>query len=966
MKSQNILRCFLALLACGVLANSLSAQQQKCAPPVALPTSSEPNMFADEKEVYLGDAIAEHIQKNYRVIEDQAVTRYLAQIGERLTRNLPLTKLQFQFFLVDLPDANAFVLPGGRIYVSRKLVALARNEDELAGVIGHELGHLVAHESAIDMTRRIREVLGVTTVANRADVYDKYNQLIESTRRKPEAPRDREKGQMVADQAGLFALISAGYDPTALTRFWDRMTESRGKTGSWLSDLFGTTKPEERRLREMIKTIGALPPECVKARGATRDDDFKEWQSSVVGYTGLGRAESLHGVLSKIQLAPPLRSDITHIRFSRDGAYVLAQDDAGISVLSREPFTGLFRIEAADAKPANFTPDSKSIVFSNDNLRVEKWGIAEQKLLDAREIVQLRGCLQTSLSPDGKFMACLGPNMDLNLLDVVSGQAVIHRKEFFEPQWFHYYLLLAAIANHRLDNGDAGLHWISMGFSPDGHYFLAGFKGPDHIANYRTLNHVEVFDLTTMNKISVNETIQRLVVGGFSFMGNDRLAGINTDDPKRSAVVAFPEGKIIDEFSIRGNIEAPTRGDYLLIRPIKDYPLGVFDLKSKVIFKSSKQAAIDIYDDLFVAEMRNGEVGLYRMEKNQINATTLLANTSLGRLSVSYLSDDMKWLALSIRSRGGVWNLDKGDARLYLRGFRGAFLSDDGLFFADFPKYETAERNVARFNLTSGEIVPGPTIEAASARQVGAYLVVFKSARPDAKEDVPPREWRNLKLEVSDARTMASLWSLIYPKEAPTLWASPQYGTAVLAWGSGSETATAEIKSDAQLTRLSTDLKEKDGNYLVEVVDLKSGSSLGKLLIDTGKGSFRLANAFAAGDWVVVTDTQNRVLVYSLRTGTQLGRVFGGYGTLSLQAGLLCVENEIGKIALYSLKTFTKRDEMVFSSPIAMLRFSPDGQRLFVLTANQTVYLLDVSSLTSSAAKVELIPVAPLARHQSR
>ena len=77
-------------------------------------------------------------------------------------------------------------MPGGRIYVSRKLVAAAQSEDELAGVIGHELGHLVAHESAIDMTRRMREVLGISGVNDRADVYDKYNQLIESAKRKPE------------------------------------------------------------------------------------------------------------------------------------------------------------------------------------------------------------------------------------------------------------------------------------------------------------------------------------------------------------------------------------------------------------------------------------------------------------------------------------------------------------------------------------------------------------------------------------------------------------------------------------------------------------------------------------------------------------------------------------------------------------------------------------------------------------
>ncbi len=948
MRRNPVLLSSAALLWCSILVYSSAAQQKTCAPPVTLPTATEPNIFTDEKEVFLGDAIAEHIQKYYRIIEDQTVTQYLTQIGDRLTRNLPLTKLRFQFFLVDLPDANAFVLPGGRIYVSRKLVASAQTEDELAGVIGHELGHLVAHEGAIDMTRRMREVLGATSVADRADVYDKYNQLIESAKRKPEAfkPRDREKGQMVADQAGLYALISAGYDPSALTRFWDRITETKGKTGSWFSDLFGTTRPEERRLREMIKTIGALPPECLKARTATQAEDFKEWQSAVVGYTGLGRRESLHGVVSKTQLSPPLRSDITHIRFSPDGAYILAQDDSGINVLSREPFTGLFRIEAADAKPANFSPDSKNIVFSNDNLRVERWSIADQKMLDAKEIVQLRGCLQTSLSPDGKYMACLSPNMDLNLLEVATGQAVIHRKEFFEPRWFHYYLLLAAVNNHQLDNGDADLNWIRMGFSPDGRYFVAGFQGRDHLAAYRTLNHVEVIDMTTMNKVSVSGTVQKLVVGGFTFMGGDRLAGINIEDHNKSAVVTFPEGRVVSEFSVRGNIEAPTRGDYLLIRPIKDYPLGVFDLKTKVIFKSNKQPALDIFDDLFVAEMRNGELGLYRMEKNQLNASTLLSNTSLGRLRVSYLSAEMKWLALSSRSRGGVWNLDKGEAKLYLRGFRGAFLSDDGFFFGDFPKYETAERNVAKFNLASGEIVPGPTIEAASARQVGPYLVVYKSAKANAKEDEVPREWRDLTLEILDARTMTSLWSRTYPKEAPGIWVAPRYGTAVLVWGSGSETAVSEIKSDAQLTQLSAGLKEKEGNYLLQVVDIKNGNSLGKLLIDTGKGSFRLANVFAVGDWVVVTDTRNRVLAYSLKSGEQRGRVFGGYGTVSLQAGLLCVENEVGKIALYSMNTFEKRDEMVFSSPISMLQFSSDGRRLFVLTADQTVYLLDVSSLT--------------------
>lgn len=930
----------------------LYAQQKECLPPVALPAPTEANIFTAEQEVLLGEAVAEHIQKNYRVIEDPAVTRYLAQIGEKLTRQLPLTKLRFQFFLVDLPNANAFVLPGGRIYVSRKLVALAQAEDELAGVIAHELGHLVAHESAIEMTRRLHEVLGVTTVADRADIYEKYNRLIESARLKPDTAKrqDREKGQMVADQAGLYALIAAGYDPAALSRFWDRLAETKGKTGSWLSDLFGSTRPDERRLREMIKTVGALPAECLKTRAAGQSEAFKEWQATVVSYSGLGRREALRGVIKQLQLSPPLRSDITHIRFSPDGSYVLAQDEAGINVLSREPFASLFRIEAADAKPAHFTPDSRHIVFSNDNLRVERWSIADQKLLEAHEIVHQKGCLQTSLSPGGKFMACLSTNMDLELLEVASGQAAIHRKEFVELDYTNYLKLLAAIANHRLDNGDAGLNWISMGFSPDARYFTAGYEAHKHTNRSQRYNEVVAFDLTTMNKLSLNDTVQSLVAGGFTFMGDGRLAGLNPEDPKKSAVVTFPEGKIVSEFSLRGNIEAPTRGDYLLIRPIKDHPLGVFDLNTKVIFKSNSQPALDIFGDLFVAEMRNGELGLYRMEKNQLLASTVLANITLGRLRVSDLSADLKWVALSGKSRGGVWNLSQGEAALYLRGYHGAYLSDDGSFYGDFPKYETAARNVARFNLTNGEVTPGTTIEAGNARQMGPYVVAFKPTKATVKESALRWEWRDLTMEVLDARNLSLIWSRAYPKEGPDVWVTPQHGTGVLVWDLTTEAATAEIKNDPHLTQLLPGLKEKTSDYLLEVVDMRNGKSLGKLLIDTGKGSFRLANVFAAEDWVVVTDTQNRVLIYSLKTGAQLGRVFGGFAAVSAQTGLLCVENETGKLAVYDLKSMEKKADYIFSNPIAMVRFNSNAPQLFVLTVNQTAYLLDMSSLTNPTA----------------
>lgn len=110
-----------ALLVLAIAFSALIVQGQTprpCQPPALQTTSQEPNIFTEQQEADLGDAIAEHIQRNLRVIDDEEVTGNLTRIGQRIIKHLPPTNLRFQFLLVDLPDANAFVLPGGRIYVN--------------------------------------------------------------------------------------------------------------------------------------------------------------------------------------------------------------------------------------------------------------------------------------------------------------------------------------------------------------------------------------------------------------------------------------------------------------------------------------------------------------------------------------------------------------------------------------------------------------------------------------------------------------------------------------------------------------------------------------------------------------------------------------------------------------------------------------------------------------------------------
>ena len=92
----------------------------------------------------------------------------------------------------------------------------------------------------------------------------------------------------------------------------------------------------------------------------------------------------------------------------------------------------------------------------------------------------------------------------------------------------------------------------------------------------------------------------------------------------------------------------------------------------------------------------NGELGLYGGKEREMRAKVILPRNMLGRLRATALSKDLKWLAVSERSRGAVWNLAKGERVYHVRGFRGGHFSDDGKLYADFPKFEQTERGIAQ------------------------------------------------------------------------------------------------------------------------------------------------------------------------------------------------------------------------------------------------------------------------------
>ncbi len=859
--------------------------------------------------------MAGNLGKNIKIIDDDNLNAYLSSVGERIVHHLPPTKMNFRFYLIDLADVNAFSIAGGRVYIARKVVALAQSEDELAGVIAHELGHIVTHQTSILVTRRLREVLGVTRVGDRADIFARYHELLENAARKlPKSEPDEEKEQYTADQVALYAMARAGYSPHAYVDLWDRFQQTHGKTGgSWFSSLFVEIKPAERRLGEMVKNVSTMPAECADTPPTSHAAEFAKWKVQVINYSEAGTKQFLPGLLLAQTLALPLRPDIFNLRFSPDGKYILAQDEGGIHVLTREPLAVTFFIPAIDALGAKFTPDSQSIVFNTSALRVESWSLKEQQRTSVYELTLLNTCVQSELSPDGSVLACLDDRLHLSLVDVHSGTYLAGKKPFVELTDVGRLIFAVAAAA-----GNA--RFIEMHFSPDGRYFLAGAGG----ANF-------AWDITNRRELPLPGSIRDILKESFAFVALDRITGIDPSSPGKSPVLRFPSGERVGQLRLANGIRlrAISKGDHLIVGPLKDMPWGLLDLNTGSLPLEFRTDGADVYENLLISERMTGELGLYRLGSAQPQAAVKLPQARLGSLQAVAVSPEFEWLAMSNRTRGAVWDISHNIRTMELRGFRGAWIGKDQTLYVDMPKFEQLERYIARLDPTTGADLGGYKTGDVIANQYGPYLVVTKPKQKEARSNAA-------EVEIQDVRDGHSLWRHYFPHGLPLLSFSP--GAVLLTWPVDSPGGRIELQQFPELKSHGS-----DQDYFCELRDLRTDATLGKMRLNTNKGSFQLTNAFVAGEWLTISANNNQVLTYNFVDARQVGHFFGSRPTISAQSGWLAIDGQANHLELYYLNNSELRQDYVFPDPISFKVFSEDGKRLLVLTASQIVYILDTS-----------------------
>ncbi len=228
------------------------------------------NFFSQNQEIEMGKSYSSQLNGQLQLVDDRQITQYVEQVGRRLVDSSMRRDLEYRFFVVNTKEINAFALPGGFIYVNRGLIELTDNESELAGVIGHEIGHVVGKHSLKQLSKKLL-LAGITIGAGLAvsAKSKKWGQVVSIAGgvgvffASLKYSRDDERE---ADWLGLTELNKAGYSPWGMVSFFEKL-ESESKGRGLPAFLSTHPLPRERKanMRQQIADLNVGEPGAIQS-----------------------------------------------------------------------------------------------------------------------------------------------------------------------------------------------------------------------------------------------------------------------------------------------------------------------------------------------------------------------------------------------------------------------------------------------------------------------------------------------------------------------------------------------------------------------------------------------------------------------------------------------------------------------------------------------------------------------------
>ena len=263
MTAGIIRKSTLVLLVTGLALAALSPAAEINLPDIGSPADAT---LSKNDEARLGRAIMAQIRKMGQVVEDPLITEYVNEIGHRIAAQANNDGLHdFSFFVIEDPVINAFALPGGFIGVHTGLLEATRNEDELAGVLAHEVAHVTQRhiarsihsgqrQSMMSMAIMLGAILAAVAGAD-GDAVQGAIAVAQGTAAQQQINFTR-SNEYEADRVGIEALANAGFDPQGMASFFEVISRSN--------------TPMEYRTPEFLRTHPVSSARIAESRNRAR------------------------------------------------------------------------------------------------------------------------------------------------------------------------------------------------------------------------------------------------------------------------------------------------------------------------------------------------------------------------------------------------------------------------------------------------------------------------------------------------------------------------------------------------------------------------------------------------------------------------------------------------------------------------------------------------------------------------
>jgi len=226
-----------------------AARTARIAAAVALTVAVASCAISQQQEVQMGTDYATQIDTQLPMIRDAQVVNYVTALGRALAAVTDTRGLTWHFAVVDSKEVNAFAVPGGWVYVNRGLIARAQTMDQLAGVLGHEIGHVTLRHTVQQMQQSQGVGGGLTVLCTLTKVCDSgAGQAAINLGGTALFAKFSRTDEAQADQEGVKTTVKDGIDPHGIPQMFRILLDERQSNPTAVDAFFATHPLEESRI----------------------------------------------------------------------------------------------------------------------------------------------------------------------------------------------------------------------------------------------------------------------------------------------------------------------------------------------------------------------------------------------------------------------------------------------------------------------------------------------------------------------------------------------------------------------------------------------------------------------------------------------------------------------------------------------------------------------------------------------